>query len=217
MKNSQKYTSLVFIALVGLVLAGCGGNDQEAEGGNVGSSPNGEVHTELETTDPKTEVRTEPEAEIDSSPEAAPRASSGKECLIGNWYINDAKFAELMSSIAGFEVSGTAGSGAMTIQEDGTTTTHYDDWSYTFEQEGMSMTVEKSGTDEAIYDATDDGGLTVREVAMNAVTTLKTDAGSFAYDSSDDPMSMTEARYVCEGDVLTISTEGGGVVFGREH
>ncbi|MGO1853628.1 MAG: hypothetical protein ACTH0V_09480 [Microbacteriaceae bacterium] len=79
------------------------------------------------------------------------------------------------------------------------------------------MTVVRNDTDEAVYEATTDDTLTVREVIMNSVSTLETPAGSSAYDTSEDPLSFTEARYACEGNTLSITTEGGAVAFGREH
>lgn len=206
-----------------LVLAGCDDEDSlEVEAAaEQGTGPTAESTTEPTPTAVATSSPTPTAAPTSSvtPEEPAEPALAGEECLPGNWFLDDEQFSAFLAGAAEGEVTGSSGTVMVTFREDGTTTTHYDGWSYTIEVDGRTVTLTRRGQDEGTYAVEGDGSLTLLTTAIDSITESQVDIdGEVAtIGISPEPMEPTVAEYTCAGDQFTLTADGTTTLMHREH
>lgn len=208
-----------------LVLSGCGDKEDEAATG-VSSDP-------VSSTTPEAT----PEASVSASSEpnsATPGTSAAPseegdhpagdpvalaDCLPGNWYANSTEFAALMLGDTQNLVTDVTGSMMITFRADGSTDTHYDDWTYTFTVDTATVTIAKDGVDSGTYVVADDGGVNLTDTDIAATTEARmTIAGNEVIEVVDpQPSVFSLATFECSGDSLTASVGSQTATLGREH
>lgn len=216
----------VMALVASLVLAGCAEDPEGVDptltpmaavggGGSGGSSTAGDNPESGDETGPESDDAEDGPGDVDP----ARAALTGGECLVGNWFVDNEQFGELMTAHAGTAVDNISGSTMVTFRDDGTTTTHYDEWTHTFTQDGATVTVVKDGADSGVYNVGADGAMTMDETDLQSTTTMEfeVDGNGVTRDAPARDGVFTNASFVCSGDELTVSADGATSVLYREH
>lgn len=199
------------------MLSGCGSTPDpqaaDTQGGGSASTPD----------DPTAE---EPDAsaspEEDDADGASPPAAeplTGAACLTGDWFVDNEHFGELMSSVSGGVVDDIHGVTMVTFRADGTTTTHYDEWTHTIKGEGATVTIVKDGSDSGTYEVAADGSMTLTDAELNTTTTSEMEVSGqvIRTEVPPQPSVFSQATFTCDGDELAVSAEGATTLLHREH
>lgn len=220
MKRRSRHTTLSALTAVALVaalfLTGCDEDPEELAGGSAGS-------THAATDDAEPVASTEP-AEEDSPSEAgpveepAPGQLTGAQCIVGNWLVDNSKFATMMSAFSHTAVDSISGSLMLTFRDDGTTTTTYDAWTHTVAVADGTGTVVKNGADSGTYAVGEDGNITVNETEITAVTEMQFEVNGLTTSLTEPPGAgvFTDAAFTCSDDELTVTAAGQTSVLYRE-
>lgn len=208
------------VLLAMTMAAGCDEDDeaqasQRGTGGQVVTSEPAQEPSEPEATEPAPE----PTPAETPTTQPTPTMLTGAACLLGNWYVDNQQFGELMSSVSGSAVDDVTGVVMVTFRDDGTTTTHYDDWKHTITVQSATVTIIKNGEDHGTYEMVDDGTMTLTDTDMNSTTTAKMEmqGRTTDYDAPPQPSVFSQSVFTCEGDELTVTAEGATTVLHREH
>lgn len=157
-----------------------------------------------------------PRATSEPTPEAKP-VLTGPECLVGTWLADNETFGEGFMATAqshGGTGSVPTGSVVVTYGADGKTTTRYSKWTIKgTPKDGPTGTVIREGTDTGKYEATEQGDITLTDVTMKSVITVKGPSGSMKIDAI--PQTI-KGKFVCEGDEMAVDSAGGEALFFRQ-
>jgi len=199
---------IVVIALAAaLTLAGCDDEEDHAAGDGPGAAGT---------------KATQDEPDGDTTPaedESSTAALTGAACLPGNWVVDNEEFGELMSTVSGSAVDDVSGSVMVTFREDGTTTTHYDDWKHSITVQGATVTIVRDGEDSGTYQVADDGSMSLTDTQMSSTTKARMKMGGRTVDTvaPKTPSVFSQATFTCQGDELTVTADGGTTTLHREH
>lgn len=205
--------ALALAAGLSLSLTACGDDaaDQQASGA-AGSQSSG---TDSERNgDGGNPLENGPD---DNGADAA-REISPTACLVGTWLADNQQLGALFkNAAAGTEAQGAlsdpTGEVLVTFGPGEHYSVTYEAWTMSMSQDGMTIELVRSGTDEGSYEATDDGAVAWTEVTAGSVVTMKSPAGTM--EVPGEP-SGTSGTFVCEGESLEITAEGGTTAFARE-
>lgn len=226
MLAASRHRKLFLTALIALlalfVPVACGDDDSDAVGQGAGSESGaddegGEVEPDEADTTTTTDATT-------TTTTTQPPRRSGAECVIGTWQNDNEAWGETFMAIvpadAPVELESVTGTTTIDFRTDGTSTTVYEDWTISMRvtQPEGSGTITRNGVDHGTYQAGDDGSLTVTDTEVNSVVDT-------AFTIGGQTMAMPgiqgeEAQviggagtYDCDGDRMSISVEGQGMVW----
>lgn len=145
---------------------------------------------------------------------------TGVECLPGDWLMDNSGIEAYMASVSGGASIKTSGDVTLTFRADGSAQTNYDRWTNNIKLDGARSVVERHGTDDNVYTASDSGTMTVSDTAIGSVTTMTntTRGGEVIRMSIDpEPSVFSQNKFTCNGDTLTMVVDGYNIVLLREH
>ncbi|WP_430867908.1 hypothetical protein [Demequina aurantiaca] len=206
-----------------LMLGGCGEKQDESEAvgesGAFESAAPDATETAPSPTAPATYEPTSPPAPSASAGDPPEVELAGKECLPGNWILDNNEFGALMSAAAGSTVSELTGNVMVTFREDGTTSTSYDEWTYALVVDGSQLTLSKNGTDHGTYRVAADGTMSMVDTDLSSVSQmeLEVDGSPVINTVQSEPSVFGSAAFTCAGDELTVTADGATTVMHREH
>jgi len=238
-KGTTAMVALTFSAA--LVLVGCGdeettdsaaagGSDGETTEATMSATPNSDPSSSPSAAPktPKTEPSFTPSSPPMPTSEPTPLtppedppadALAGEACLPGNWFLDNEEFSDFMASVSGSAINKMSGSVMVTFREDGTTSTYYDGWTYDMEGGDRSMSLSKDGTDSGTYHVAADGSMALADTEMSAITTawIERDGEMVGLRVEPTPSVFSDASFTCEGDKLTMVSDGATTILHREH
>lgn len=216
-----KFGALIALTLgAALLLSGCSSSiDPEAseQAAVTGGGPGGGSTEAGRPADDAADADGEADAEAEPA-EPATEALAGAACLTGSWVVDNEHFGELMSSVSGSAVDDIEGVTTVTFRDDGTTTTHYDEWQHTITMDSATVTIVKDGEDSGVYEVAEDGSMTLTDTDLGATTTSQMTMGgqTVAHQAPPQPSVFSRATFRCEGDALTVTAEGATTILHRE-
>ena len=191
----KRLLAFACVTLLAGMLAGCADSLVEDQAAPSPSNPN-------TNTDPAPEPKTEP----------APTGSDPATCIHGAWLANNDFFLASIQEF-GDEVQSVTGQVTLQFDDDGTLTTHYQDWQITAEAEGMQVLITRVGTDVGTFSATETA-LTLADTTIGSTLTVSA-AGS---DTRFDPLpaDYSDAPYSCSSAEAIITTSDGSLELSRQ-
>ncbi|MDN5744054.1 MAG: hypothetical protein L0H31_02910 [Nocardioidaceae bacterium] len=221
MRSLRTRLAVTTIALAAaLATSAC--NDEDDRGtvsaDGDGASPSTTAQTSSSEPSEQSEDETE-EAEPSPTDESSADVLSTADCLPGNWFVDNDEFGALMSTVSGSAVDNISGSTMVTFRDDGTTTTHYDEWTHTITVKSATVTIVKNGEDSGTYEIADDGTMTLTDTDLASTTTSQMKMGGRTINQPVPPQKsvFSRATFTCAGDELTVTAEGATTVLHREH
>jgi hypothetical protein len=204
-----------------MLLTGCGDKDDElgaaAASRAADSTAPGVTEPAPSPTAPATTEPTSTPAPSASAGDPPEVELAGEECLPGNWFLDNDEFGALMSAAAGSTVSDLTGNVMVTFREDGTTSTSYDEWTYTVVVDGSRLTLTKNGTDHGTYQVAADGTMSMVDTDLSSVSQMKLDGAPLTSTVQSEPSVFGSAAFTCAGDELTVTADGATTIMHREH
>lgn len=210
----RTYSKRRILAAAPLVLALAGGLVGCGEAGGAEEtpalSPTPVSSEPLE--DPSTDQPEETVAPTEAPPStetASDPAQSPSACIVGRWLADNenmsALFAEMIDEDGRLDIEEITGAAITEFGASGEFSVEYSAWTITASTPQGKMQIEREGTDRGSYVADDQGTLIMTDEEMGAIVTL-----------SMGPMKQTtpgvaqtiNAAYVCDGDLLTVTSEG---------
>jgi hypothetical protein len=193
-----RVVSAFALLALGVTLVGCAPEAQLSAAGGGPASPTDHniadtagagdhADTEASTTDPET-------------------------CLHGTWLANNDFF---LASIREFgdEVKSVSGEVTLAFHDDGTVRTEYRGWIISSEVEGMSVKIERNGTDHGTFAVTDDT-VTIEETSVSSALVMTGEGFNMTVDAA--PVNYHNAGYTCDERSATISTTDGTLQLDRQ-
>lgn len=224
--SSSARAALGFAALsltATMLLSGCSEKeDDQSAAAASGAAASTEPGVTAPTPGPDSPATSEPTATLEPPPteESPPEMElTGAECLPGNWFLDNAEFGALLSAAAGSTVSDLTGNVMVTFREDGTTSTAYDEWTYTVVVDGTQLTLIKNGIDHGTYQVAADGTMSMVDTDLSSVSQMKLEVDGAPVISTvqSEPSVFGSAAFTCVGDELTVTADGATTIMHREH
>ena len=228
MRITRHHRSLVAVlAALVLLLAACGNDDDDpaavGAGNGNGNGTNGEVEDDDgDEPDDTTTTTAEP-----TTTTAEPEVTSGAECLIGTWQLDNdewaAAFQQMIPPDAPMGDATVSGRVQIEFRADGASTSIYEDWTIHSEVTQPApgeMTITRDGDDHGTYTAGDDGSISYTPTETNSTVDVHSVIGGQAMDMPGIEGEQTDVigeagSYTCEGDRLNIDVDGASVWFDR--
>lgn len=206
--------SALAVASVLVLATGCVPLDEvmdsgSSQSGGSGSDSSSDVDSNSDSDN------TDADADGPSNDEPNTADLTGAECLPGDWVFDNDSFIEMMNAYSMDTYDGIDGSAVTTFRADGTSSTHYDEWTHKLSSDGMKIAVERNGTDHGTYSVNANGTMSMTDTEVNSTTVMTTSQGSYSAESELSVFS--EGAFVCKGDKLTIDVDGETAVMNRER
>lgn len=198
------------VMLVACGLAGCGDDAEHASdsaGAGAGASSGQDV-------DAKSDSDSDSDAsDVDSDSDAH---LTGAECLPGRWSLDNDTFKAMLES-AGGNVRSVTGEAEVEYRTDGTSLATFDAWTTVAVDEHAKTTIRRNGQDQADYAVSGDT-LTTTETVPGSValmTVEMTGQPAITAETPHEEVSVTVSTFTCDGDTLTVVTDGATSILHR--
>lgn len=132
-------------------------------------------------------------------------------CLVGEWTASNEFF---LASIRQFgdEIKSVEGEVVVTFGADGTMVTDYRGWLITAVAEGVTVTIQRTGTDRGIFEATE-STVTIQDQQMGSV--LQMSGEGFGMTVDGEPAHYVDAAYTCDATAAMVTTPDGAMQMSR--
>lgn len=206
----------ILAAVLGLILAACGGGDGEAETSTtVGAETTTTAGSEPTTTASPDTTTTAAEQ---TTTTAAVVGGGGADCLVGTWMLDTNLFMENMLEIfaqadmGDAEVSALDGTFTVQMNADGSLSAVRDAWGFQVVTSEGTVTIEINGEEVGTWSA-DDTTLNVQTDTSDLTVDSKIEVDGQVLPIPSSPVDVPEglatgSTYDCSGDTLTITNEG---------
>ena len=137
--------------------------------------------------------------------------SDPASCLVGEWTASNDFF---LASIRQFgdEIKSVEGEVVVTFGADGTMVTDYRGWLITAVAEGVTVAIERTGTDRGIFEATE-STVTIQDQQMGSV--LQMSGEGFGMTVDGEPAHYVDAAYTCDATAAMVTTPDGAMQMSR--
>ncbi len=196
------------LAVASVLLLGTGCAPESGLGGSLGGSTGGSAGSGSDNTDSS-----------ESGGNSSAGKLTGKDCLPGDWDLDNEKTAALFQQMAGGLVDNVRGAVTLTLRADGTATTNYQNWTHTVTIEGGRSEVERHGIDHGAWSAASDGHMAMEDTEVGSITTVTVTAGGRNIRTAITPEAsiFAQGNFTCSGNDLTIAVEGTPAVLFRQR
>lgn len=203
-----------------LVTAGCAAEEvpQGATAGGGSGSESADVAADADSDADSGTADADADASDDSDGELTMR-----ECLPGNWYVDNESFGKLIAGTGQGVVDDVTGVVMLSMHADGTSETLYEDWTHSIAVDSPAgsgtMTITKNGTDYGSYEVHGDGTMSMIDTQISSETTsvMKMEGNTVTSVVTPEPSVFSQASFTCAGDELTVTADGGTTILHREH
>lgn len=194
MHRSLRILTILSTGVVAIGLGGCAAASDEGEAAPISSSA-----PPAATASPA------------AVPDAHKEATDAAQCLHGTWVADNAYFLTALQEF-GDAIDGVSGQVTLTFSPDGVLSTEYVDWLITGSNDGVAVTISRTGVDTGAYSIS---GVDLAIAQTDVGSSMTVTAAGTAMPIAPDPTIYSDATFTCDAASATITTPDGMMLLSR--
>jgi hypothetical protein len=194
MRRSLRILTILSTGVIAIGLSGCADASDEGEAAPISSSAS-----------PAASPSSAPATDTDSE------TTDAAQCLHGTWVADNTYFLAALQEF-GDVFDDVSGRVTLTFSSDGIVSTEYEDWLLSGSNDGIGVTISRTGVDAGAYSIS---GADIAIAQTDVGSTMIVTAAGTEMPIAPDPTIYSDATFTCDTAFATLTTSEGVIALTR--